>query len=82
MPEFNWFKKGFRCGNVTLSNIHRTEASVTTAPTVKIDEDVIIDRLLLSDLIQNFIACEPPLIVNNGTTKTFFTVIKIYKFKF
>jgi polygalacturonase len=67
-----WFEKGVCCGNITLSNIHRAEESVTTAPTVKIDEDVLIDRLLVSDITQSFTSRAPqPLIVNNGIVKNF-----------
>ncbi len=65
-----WFAKGISCGNVSISNVHRIEEDDTIAPTIRIDEDVTIDRLIVSDVTQKFLNCpEIPVIVNNGTVK-------------
>lgn len=65
-----WFAKGVTCGNVSLSNIHRDEFAVTEAPTIKIDEDVRIEKLTITNADQRFHNCpELPLIVNNSTVE-------------
>lgn len=63
-----WFAWGTHSGNVTVRNVHRDEYADTTAPTIQIDPDASVDRLLVSDCTQKFHNCpEIPLIVNNGT---------------
>ena len=62
-----WFAKGVTCGNISITNVHRDEETVTEAPTVKIDRDVRIERLVLQNITQRFHnAPEVPLIINEG----------------
>lgn len=62
-----WFAKGVTCGNVSITNVHRDEDTVTEAHTVQIDEDVRIEKLILSNVTQRFHnSPEMPLILNNG----------------
>lgn len=62
------FAKGVKCGNISISHLHRTESAITKAPTIEIEEDATIDNLCLFDISQNFEnASGRELIVNNGT---------------
>ena len=62
-----WFAKGVVCGNVSISALHRDEYAVTEAPTIKIDENVKIEKLILSGIDQRFHNCpEIPLICSSG----------------
>ena len=65
-----WFAKGVKCGNVSISNLHRTEYAETNAPTIRIDEAAEIENLVLNNITQRFEnSPEQPAIVNNGTIK-------------
>lgn len=65
-----WFAEGVKCGNVSISNLHRTEYADTKAPTIRIDETAVIEQLHLSNITQCFKnASDVPLIVNNGDVK-------------
>ncbi|MBR2353240.1 MAG: hypothetical protein IKA76_01900 [Clostridia bacterium] len=67
-----WFAKGVTCGTVSIANVHRDEETVTEAHTVQIDENVRIEKLILSNVTQHFRnAPEMPLILNQGTVETF-----------
>ena len=62
-----WFARGVTCGNVSITNVHRDEETVTEAHTLKIDKDVRIERLVLQNITQRFHnAPEVPLILNEG----------------
>lgn len=62
-----WFAKGVTCGNVSIANVHRDEETVTEAHTLKIDEDVRIEKLVLQNVTQRFHNCpEVPLMKNEG----------------
>ena len=62
-----WFAKGVTCGNVSISNLHRDEYAVTEAPTIRIDNDVKIEKLVLNNIDQRFRSSpEIPLVVNNS----------------
>lgn len=62
-----WFAKGVSCGNISISEVHRIEEAVTEAPTIKLDDMVSVERLVLCNITQRFVNCpETPLIVNNG----------------
>lgn len=65
-----WFAEGVSCGNVSISNVHRIENTVTKAPTIQIDGNVSVERLLINDVTQRFVNCEEvPLFVNKGTVE-------------
>ncbi len=62
-----WFAEGVTCGNVSITNLHCDEDALTEAPTIQIDKNVKIEKLVLSNVDQRFKNCiEVPLIVNNG----------------
>ncbi len=62
-----WFAGGVTCGNVSLSSIHRIEEAETEAPTIQVDKDVRIGRLVLNSVSHRFTnAPEAPLFINNG----------------
>ncbi|HBT63424.1 MAG TPA: hypothetical protein DEB10_02020 [Ruminococcaceae bacterium] len=62
-----WFAEGARCGRVSLSDIHRLEYASTKAPTIRVDSDVSIQRLVIRDVSQHFPnGHTQPLFVNNG----------------
>ncbi|MBQ3141242.1 MAG: hypothetical protein IJC25_04695 [Clostridia bacterium] len=67
-----WFAKGVTCGNVSIANLHRVEeCAMTEAPTVRIDPEVHIERLVLRNCTQRFVGRgELPMLVNNGTVDT------------
>ncbi len=63
-----WFAADVNCRNVTIENVYRDERNPDTeAPTVKIDGNVVIDRLTLRNFSQRFAGKEAPLLVNNGS---------------
>lgn len=65
-----WFADGVTCGNVSITNLHRDEYAVTEAPTIQIDNNVKIEKLVLKNIDQRFKNCaEVPLIVNNGNVE-------------
>ncbi|MBE7043088.1 MAG: hypothetical protein E7399_06290 [Ruminococcaceae bacterium] len=65
-----WFAEGVSCGNVSISNVHRLENTVTKAPTIQVDQNVSIERLYLRDVTQRFVNCDTqPVLVNNGTVE-------------
>ena len=62
-----WFAWGTHSGNVSIRNVHRDEYADTIAPTVQIDPDSTVERLVLSDMTQKFHNCEEiPMILFNG----------------
>ena len=62
-----WFAHGVTCGTISISGVHRIEEAVTEAPTIQIDEEVSIERLVISDVMQRFVNCpEIPIFVNRG----------------
>ncbi|MBE6890769.1 MAG: hypothetical protein E7481_01960 [Ruminococcaceae bacterium] len=63
-----WFAEGVNCGNISISNVHRTEkCAVTKAATIQIDPDVQIEKLTLRNIDQRFTyENEAPLIKNDG----------------
>ncbi len=62
-----WFARGVTCGQVVISNVHRIEEAVTEAHTVRLDENVRVERLVLDNVTQRFVnAPEVPLISNEG----------------
>ena len=64
-----FFAKGITARNITVQNLRRTEESVTWAPSVKIEENTLVENLTLRDLSQRFTACDPvPMVVNLGET--------------
>ncbi len=65
-----WFAPGVAARNVLVSDVYRTERSVTHAATVKVDEGAVVEGLVLRDIRQRFIACEPvPTVQILGTVK-------------
>ena len=73
-----WFAQGVTCGNISLNNIHRIEEAITDAPTVQIDSEVNIQRLVINNITQRFLnSPELPLVVNNGSVKELIQVTKI-----
>lgn len=65
-----WFEQGVHCGNVTFSGIGRIEEAETQAPTMRIDQDVQINHLVIKNAFQKFVnSPEIPLIVNHSNTE-------------
>lgn len=65
-----WFAKGVKCGNISISNLHRTEYAETKSPTIRVDETAEIENLSLSNITQHFVnSPEQEIILNNGTIK-------------
>ena len=50
-----WVESGVNIGKLTLKNIVRDEKTVSSAPTVRIDDGVRIDNLELSDVSHSFL---------------------------
>ena len=62
-----WFAIGVRCGHMTLSNIWRNERTDTSAELIRVDEDVQIERLHLTDITEKrLLRRETPMIYNAG----------------
>lgn len=65
-----WFANGTNCGNINIKNVNRIEEAVTEAPTISIQDNVTIDRLVLENITQKFVNCtEAPMIRNVGKIK-------------
>ena len=65
-----WFATGILARNVRISDVSRTERSVTHAVTLRVDEGAELDGLILRDIRQRFTACDPvPAVEILGTVK-------------
>ncbi len=63
-----WFANGITARSVRITDVTRMEKSVTHAPTVLVGEDAVVEGLILRDIRQRFLRCEPaPVFENHGT---------------
>ena len=61
------FAKGVKCGNVSITNVHRLENAVTHANIIRVFEDVSVERLYLNNITQRFKNCDSqPVMVSES----------------
>ena len=62
-----WFESGIVCRNVTVENVYRNERNVhTKAPTVRISENVIAEKLQIKNINNTFVGTPLESIENNS----------------